>query len=96
MSYKETRWRLHQPFTRVRETSLPSILLSLTSPFSALHANEDGSVPATFQVIYVVRSKFGRIRYSVKMVYQIGWKPAPSQPKALERGTAKTKLTDVL
>lgn len=27
---------------------------------------------------------------------QIGWKPAPTQPKPLERGSAKTKLKDVL
>lgn len=27
---------------------------------------------------------------------QIGWKPAPNQPKALERGTGKTNLKDVL
>ncbi|KAH8118662.1 S-adenosyl-L-methionine-dependent methyltransferase [Phellopilus nigrolimitatus] len=44
-----------------------------------LHGNKDGTVPATFQVIFV-----------------IGWKPAPDQPKPLERGTGKTNLIDVL
>ncbi|THG97486.1 hypothetical protein EW026_g4531 [Hermanssonia centrifuga] len=54
-------------------------LAAASAIYKELHANEDGSIPATFQVIYV-----------------IGWKPAPTQPKALERGTAKTKLTDIL
>jgi len=27
---------------------------------------------------------------------QIGWKPSPTQPKPLERGTAQTNLKDVL
>lgn len=44
-----------------------------------LYGNEDGSVPATFQ-----------------MIFFIGWKPAPNQPKPLERGSAKTSLKDVL
>lgn len=29
-------------------------------------------------------------------VQQIGWKPAPNQPKPLERGSAQTSLKDVL
>lgn len=44
-----------------------------------LYGNEDGTVPATFQ-----------------MIFFIGWKPAPNQPKPLERGSAKTSLKDVL
>ncbi|KAJ3997782.1 S-adenosyl-L-methionine-dependent methyltransferase [Lentinula boryana] len=44
-----------------------------------LHGNEDGTIPATFQVIFM-----------------IGWKPAPTQPKPLERGSGKTNLKDVL
>ncbi|EKM59932.1 uncharacterized protein PHACADRAFT_115300 [Phanerochaete carnosa HHB-10118-sp] len=54
-------------------------LAAASAIYEALHGNEDGSLPATFQVIYV-----------------IGWKPAPNQPKALERGTGKTSLKDVL
>ncbi|PPR02664.1 hypothetical protein CVT24_002147 [Panaeolus cyanescens] len=45
-----------------------------------MHGNEDGTVPATFQIIYM----------------QIGWKPAPSQPKPLERGSGKVNLKEVL
>lgn len=30
------------------------------------------------------------------MIFFIGWKPAPNQPKPLERGSAKTSLKDVL
>lgn len=43
-----------------------------------LYSNEDGSVPATFQ-----------------MIYFIGWKPDPSQPKALERGSGNVSLKDI-
>ncbi|KAJ7167616.1 S-adenosyl-L-methionine-dependent methyltransferase [Mycena filopes] len=54
-------------------------LAAASAIYPALHANEDGSVPATFQIIYM-----------------IGWKPAPSQPKPLERGTGKVPLSEVL
>ncbi|KAF7789455.1 hypothetical protein EIP86_000400 [Pleurotus ostreatoroseus] len=47
--------------------------------YKELHGNEEGHIPATFQIIYV-----------------IGWKPAPSQPKALDRGTGQTSLKEVL
>ncbi|KIL62164.1 hypothetical protein M378DRAFT_1056089 [Amanita muscaria Koide BX008] len=54
-------------------------LAAASAIYKELHGNEDGSIPATFQVIYM-----------------IGWKPAPSQPKALERGTSKINLQDIL
>ncbi|KAA1466742.1 S-adenosyl-L-methionine-dependent methyltransferase [Dentipellis sp. KUC8613] len=54
-------------------------LAAASAIYKELHGQEDGSIPATFQIIYM-----------------IGWKPAPSQPKPLERGSAKTKLQDVL
>jgi len=54
-------------------------LIAASAIYEALHGLEEGAVPATFQVIYV-----------------IGWKPSPSQPKALERGSAKTNLREVL
>ncbi|EIN10944.1 S-adenosyl-L-methionine-dependent methyltransferase [Punctularia strigosozonata HHB-11173 SS5] len=47
--------------------------------YKEMYGNDDGSVPATFQVIYM-----------------IGWKPAPTQPKALERGSGQTNLKDIL
>ncbi|KAJ7044784.1 S-adenosyl-L-methionine-dependent methyltransferase [Mycena alexandri] len=54
-------------------------LAAASAIYPALHGNEDGSVPATFQIIYM-----------------IGWKPAPSQPQPLERGTGKVPLGEVL
>lgn len=43
-----------------------------------LYGNEDGTVPATFQIIYL-----------------IGWKSDPSQPKPLERGTGNISIKDI-
>ncbi|KAI0686487.1 S-adenosyl-L-methionine-dependent methyltransferase [Cytidiella melzeri] len=54
-------------------------LTAASAIYKELHGNEDGSVPATFQVIFV-----------------IGWKPAPNQPKALQRGSGQTNLKEVL
>ncbi|KAG8970594.1 hypothetical protein FRC05_000530 [Tulasnella sp. 425] len=54
-------------------------LLAASSIYKALHGNEDGTIPATFEVVYM-----------------IGWKPDPSQPKPLERGAGKTNLKEVL
>jgi len=54
-------------------------LAAASAIYKAMHGNEDGTVPATFQVIFV-----------------IGWKPSPNQPKALERGTGKTNLKEIL
>ncbi|EPT00792.1 hypothetical protein FOMPIDRAFT_1162498 [Fomitopsis schrenkii] len=54
-------------------------LAAASAIYKELHGQEDGSVPATFQVIYV-----------------IGWRPSPQQPKPLERGAGKTNLKEVL
>ncbi|KAH9965975.1 S-adenosyl-L-methionine-dependent methyltransferase [Russula dissimulans] len=54
-------------------------LAAASAIYKELHGQEDGTIPATFQVIYL-----------------IGWKPAPQQPKPLERGSGKTNLKDVL
>jgi len=62
-----------RPFLR-RDT-----LVAASSIYKELHGNEDGTIPATFQVIYL-----------------IGWKPSPTQPKPLERGSGKTNLKEVL
>ncbi|KAJ2159675.1 hypothetical protein GGF46_002847 [Coemansia sp. RSA 552] len=53
-------------------------LLAASAIYKELHGNEDGSVPATFQVIYM-----------------IGWKPDPSQPKPLARGSGETSLGEI-
>jgi len=54
-------------------------LAAAAAIYKELHGNEDGTIPATFQIIYM-----------------IGWKPAPSQPQPLDRGTGKVNLKDVL
>ncbi|KAJ1928142.1 hypothetical protein IWQ60_002309 [Tieghemiomyces parasiticus] len=54
-------------------------LLAASSVYQALHGNEDGTIPATFQVVFM-----------------IGWKPDPSQPKPKKRGSATVSLKDAL
>jgi len=54
-------------------------LAAASAIYKELHGREDGSVPATFQIIHL-----------------IGWRPAPTQPKPLERGTGKVNLKDIL
>ncbi|EJD01536.1 S-adenosyl-L-methionine-dependent methyltransferase [Fomitiporia mediterranea MF3/22] len=54
-------------------------LAAASAIYKAMHGNDDGTIPATFQVIFV-----------------IGWKPSPNQPKPLERGTGQANLKDVL
>ncbi|GLB34112.1 putative S-adenosyl-L-methionine-dependent methyltransferase [Lyophyllum shimeji] len=54
-------------------------LAAASAIYKEMHGNEDGSIPATFQVIYM-----------------IGWKPAPNQPKPLDRGTGKVNLKEIL
>ncbi|KLT43498.1 S-adenosyl-L-methionine-dependent methyltransferase [Cutaneotrichosporon oleaginosum] len=63
-----------------RRPQIPrDVLLAAEAIYKELYGNEDGSVPATFQIIFF-----------------IGWKPGPNQPKPLARGSAKTNLKDVL
>jgi len=54
-------------------------LAAASAIYKEMHGKEDGTVPATFQIIYM-----------------IGWKPSPNQPKPLERGSATKSLKDVL
>jgi len=54
-------------------------LASASAVYKEMHGSEDGTIPATFQIIYM-----------------IGWKPAPTQPKPLERGSGKVNLKDIL
>jgi len=63
-----------------RRSSLHRDTLAAASAiYKAMHGNEDGSVPATFQIIFM-----------------IGWKPSPTTPVPLKRGSAKRSLKDVL
>ncbi|KAF9435705.1 hypothetical protein BGZ76_005696 [Entomortierella beljakovae] len=54
-------------------------MLAASAIYKEMYGNPDGSIPATFQILYM-----------------IGWKPAPTQFKPLERGTAKISLKDHL
>jgi len=55
------------------------LLAGASAVYQELYRNEDGTIPATFQVIYM-----------------IGWKPGPNQPKPLERGSAEMSLKNIL
>lgn len=72
-------------------------LLAASAAYQALHGNEDGTIPATFQVIFVVSicAKYPFFLGNDRCT-QIGWKPSATQPKPLERGSAQTNLKDVL
>ncbi|KAF8530905.1 S-adenosyl-L-methionine-dependent methyltransferase [Gautieria morchelliformis] len=62
-----------------RHTIHRDTLVAASAIYKELHGLADNTVPATFQIIYL-----------------IGWKAAPSQPKPLERGTGKQNLKEVL
>ncbi|KAI8323000.1 S-adenosyl-L-methionine-dependent methyltransferase [Martensiomyces pterosporus] len=53
-------------------------LLAASAIYKELHGNPDGTIPATFQVIYM-----------------IGWKPDPSQPQPLPRGSGQASLGEM-
>ena len=55
------------------------VLAAADAIYKAMHGNEDGSVPATFRLIYM-----------------IGWKQGPDQPKPLERGSGMVSIKDIL
>ena len=62
-----------------------------------MHGNDDGTVPATFQVIYMVGFSVAPNATSCSVItVKIGWKPSPTQRQPLERGTAETNLKDAL
>ncbi|KAF9792414.1 S-adenosyl-L-methionine-dependent methyltransferase [Thelephora terrestris] len=54
-------------------------LAAASAIYREMYGGEDGTIPATFQIIYM-----------------IGWKPSPNQPKSLERGSATKSLKDIL
>lgn len=73
------------------------LLYRLIRAASALHGKEDGSIPATFQVIYFVSTMILlHSRPVLNTACQIAWKPSPTQPKPLERGTGEKNLQDIL
>ncbi|KND03452.1 uncharacterized protein SPPG_00935 [Spizellomyces punctatus DAOM BR117] len=53
-------------------------LMAAAATYKEIYGNDDGSVPATFQVIYM-----------------IGWKPDPSQPKPLARGSGEVSFKEL-
>ncbi|PWN27989.1 S-adenosyl-L-methionine-dependent methyltransferase [Jaminaea rosea] len=56
-------------------------LLAADAIYRALHGNVDGD---------------GTVPATFGIIYLIGWKPDPSQPKPLKRGSAEQNLKDVL
>ena len=54
-------------------------LIAASAIYKEMYGSEEGNIPATFQIIYM-----------------IGWKPSPNQPKPLERGSGDTNLNEVL
>lgn len=55
------------------------VLVAAEAIYKELHGNEDGTVPATFRLIYM-----------------IGWKEGPNQPKPLERGSGMVSIKEML
>lgn len=53
-------------------------MFAASAIYKEMYGNQDGTIPATFQIIYM-----------------IGWKPDPSQPKPLERGTGNVSMKDI-
>ncbi|ODN89211.1 hypothetical protein L198_06534 [Cryptococcus wingfieldii CBS 7118] len=62
-----------------RATIGRDVLVAASSIYQELFGNEDGTVPATFSIIFL-----------------IGWKPGPNQPKPSKRGSGQSALQDVL
>ena len=55
------------------------VLLAVDPIYRELHGNRDGSIPATFRIIYL-----------------IGWKQGPDQPRPLPRGSGEVNLKEIL
>lgn len=68
---------------------------------SEMYANEDGTIPATFQVLYFIgkktllASRCFREHSPWNSVSRTGWKPDPSQPKPIKRGSGQVSLKDL-
>lgn len=95
----ETHSRRHPLYIKVFNTYQVVWEMATQCHFPELHGLEDGTVPATFQIIYLVESLCHStlcLPFNAARNFQIGWKPAPTQPKPLERGTAETNLKEVL
>lgn len=55
------------------------VLLATEGIYRELHGNKDGSLPATFRIIYMM-----------------GWRESPDQPKPMARGSGQINLKDIL
>nr|KAJ3420437.1 hypothetical protein HK105_005672 [Polyrhizophydium stewartii] len=55
-----------------RPTISRDVIMAAAAAYKSVYGNEDGTIPATFQIIYM-----------------IGWKPDPSQPQPLARGSGE-------
>lgn len=72
------------------------VLMAAQAIYQQLHGNEDGTIPATFRIIHIVRLS---PRFTVLLMLtlsQIGWKDSPDQPKPLKRGSGELSMKDFL
>ncbi|EST06843.1 Pentatricopeptide repeat [Kalmanozyma brasiliensis GHG001] len=60
-------------------------MLAAGAIYQAMHGNEEGGAEGE-----------GGVPATFQLIFLIGWSPAPTQPKPLKRGSAKTNLKDVL
>lgn len=69
------------------------VLMALLPIYQNMYGNADGTVPATFQVIYMI----GKFIASAERRRScgVGWKPDSSQPKPLARGSATASFKDL-
>lgn len=72
------------------------ILLAANAVYNSMYGSTDSqgqfSIPATFQVIFMVRV----LPHIFANAKQIGWKPSESQPEPLARGSGKRSIKQEL
>lgn len=81
--------------------------LATAAVYESMFAEEDGSVPATFQVTttrllnYVfsvgafLNNSFFLFGYFFQVIYMTGWREHSSQQKAKKRGSATVSFQDI-
>ncbi|SJX66554.1 uncharacterized protein SRS1_16782 [Sporisorium reilianum f. sp. reilianum] len=62
-------------------------MLAAGAIYESLHGNEEGDIAA---------ETAGGVPATFQLIFLIGWSPAPTQPKPLKRGSAKSSLKEVL
>lgn len=67
------------------------VLLAADSIYRALHGNEDGTMPCTFRIIYLIGESWPENSSSYCLSY-LGWKESPDQAKPLARGSGEINI----